>query len=203
MEVERKWLLNTSGIQHVNTLSGIAYIHAIQSMLKTALRYTSYEIIEDAYIISFYLISKPNLECRFRHYSSNKHADSYRVTIKGSGDIARKEYEFNIPKIIYKIFKRFVKPPIITKKYFQIHNKNPENPIIEVSIVNPYDKFNRFTYIEAEFECKNKEDLNSAIEKANNYKLPFLNYVTKDITKDSSYKMKNYWNSIHTSNKEN
>ena len=122
-----------------------------------------------------------NPEVRVRSYmpiKSKLHSDApYLMTIKGDGDLIRKEIEFPISLEAYNDCLRFAgnKNPVI-KDYYVYDYDGYE---IELSIVDN----GAFIYAEVEFISE---------EEANKFVFPWKNVI--EITEDSSYKMKNYWN---------
>jgi len=104
---------------------------------------------------------------------------NYRLTIKGDGDISRKEVEVDLNVDIYNILKSTIPYVFITKDFKKFALEN--GLILEYSIVNK-DKQTEFSYAEIEF---------LDIEEAG--KFIAADYLGKEVTYVQNYKMKNFW----------
>ena len=126
-----------------------------------------------------YISTKPEVRLRVEKYDDNN--CKFEMTIKGEGGIIRDEVQYNITKSEYN---RLIsigglrECQLIHKQYTRYeHGKHS----IEVSYVDK-GLISEFAYIEIEF---------SSEEEAKAFKAP--EWFGKEITYDSSYKMKNYW----------
>lgn len=126
-----------------------------------------YGLVEQSYI-------SINPEVRLRKTQFNDET-KYYLTLKGDGSLIREEVEIELLTQQYEILKSFIKKSPIKKEQW-IFNLNGYK--FEVSNVD-----NRFLYGEIEFET---------IEQAEAFQMPLDKAV--EITNNSSYKMKNYWN---------
>lgn len=100
----------------------------------------------------------------------------YKLGIKGEGDLSREEIEVSITSEVFDEFALGIKELFITKDYYVYKYKGL---FLECSIVDN----NFFTYGEIEFKSE---------EEAKNFIWPFPGAI--DITYNSKFKMKNYWN---------
>lgn len=103
---------------------------------------------------------------------------TYRMTIKGHGQLVRAEIECDIPANFFKKTAAFIGNDLIVKDYY-VYTHNGHT--LEVSLVDPGTE-NEFLYGEVEFE---------SVEEAMAYEWPFEGAV--DVTKDDSFKMNRYW----------
>lgn len=105
--------------------------------------------------------------------------ESYFITFKSDGDLARSECEFPIEGWAYdEILKIIDRHPIFKDhKKYDIGN----GLVLEVSYVE-----NNFYYGEVEFK---------SVEEAENWAQPAMlsKYILRDITYNKDFKMKNYW----------
>lgn len=102
-----------------------------------------------------------------------------RMAIKGDGDLSREEIEFDIDHDSYEELKRFIGKPFITKTYMSFYLGKDLK--VECSLVDEGTP-NEFYYAEIEFKTE---------EEALAFK-PW-DFMVKEVTYDSEYKMKNYW----------
>jgi CYTH domain-containing protein len=112
----------------------------------------------------------------------SKNADgkeSYRLTVKGKGELCREEIETSITKEQFEGLMR-----IAGKEPIKKHKKNyclPDGHILECSLVDGGTE-NEFMYAEVEF---------SSVKEAESFEPP--EYLVKEVTYDNYYKMNRYW----------
>lgn len=112
-----------------------------------------------------YLSTKPVVRVR-------KDNDEYYLTYKGSGKLAREEYNLPLTKEAYEHLLKKADGNIITKKRYEIPDGNGYT--IELDIFEGV--FLGTVLAEVEFE---------SVEEANSYIAP--DWFTKDVTLDSAY----------------
>ena len=123
-----------------------------------------------------YLSVMPTVRARSRKMNGR---ETYRMTIKGSGDLCREEIEIDITVKQFEAFLRIVgKEPITKRKRDYIL---PEGYILECSVVDEGTE-NEFMYAEVEF---------ASVEEAEAFEVP--DCLGKDVTYDRYWKMNNYW----------
>lgn len=134
------------------------------------------------WVEQFYVSLEPEVRLR-RCVPNGPYPDKvpYRLTIKGSGDLSREEIETTVSEDFYNQTLNFV-----NKEPIQKHHLNYDVDGYEVSIAVILND-EKFIYAEVEFASK---------EDALKYEFPWPDIVEKEITSDSSYKMKNYWKRI-------
>lgn len=132
------------------------------------LKPVKYGLIEQSYI------STEPVEVRLRKSYFDNEIFFY-LTIKGEGDLAREEVEIELLAQQYEALSYFIQKSPIKKEYWVF---NLDGYKLEVSNVD-----GRFLYGEIEFDT---------LEQAEAFKMPLDRAI--EITYNSSYKMKNYWN---------
>lgn len=135
-------------------------------------------LVKEFQVEQGYLSINPEVRIRKKW---NKYATLCFITIKSDGDLVRKEVECPIPESKYEALKEMLGKPIITKDYrvYQLM----DHVELECSLVDK-GLDTEFMYAEIEFP---------SIQQAKSFIMP--PWFIKDITNDSSYKMKNYWKS--------
>ena len=129
-----------------------------------------------------------NPEVRIRR-KKDRTDESYKITIKSDGDLAREEIEMKIDYYQYAKLKEMINLPMIQKDYYIYRIRLPRDKRIneytihdlEFSIV---DKGTPNEFMYAEIEFFDEEDANEYIP---DY------FLGKEVTYDPNYKMKNYW----------
>ena len=101
----------------------------------------------------------------------------YVLTIKGPGSLSREEINFEIEEDKFNTIYNLIKEPPIFKDYYLY---SYGDYCIEVNVVDQ-----QFIYAEVEFNSE---------EEANAFVWPWPEVKPIEVTNDSSYKMKNYWN---------
>ena len=123
-----------------------------------------------------YLSVMPTVRARSRKKDDK---ETYRMTVKGSGDLCREEIEIDIDRKKYEAFLRIVgKDPIRKHKCDYIL---PGGLVLECSLVDEGTE-NEFMYAEVEFP---------SVEEAEAFEVP--PYLGKEVTYDRYWKMNNYW----------
>ena len=170
VEIERKWLVDYTLIEFFKSMSGVRLVRHLNNL-------------------QGYLSVNP--EVRYRSaLNVDTRETYYYASYKTDGELSREEYEVPISitsalkfaKVIREdnSIKEYRKSKFITKDYYVFTHNGVE---FEISLV---DNDNKFTYMEIEFKD---------IESAENFEIPeFIKpFIIKEVTNDSSYKMKNYW----------
>ncbi len=123
-----------------------------------------------------YLSVMPTVRARSRKIGDR---ETYRMTVKGKGELCREEIEISINKEQYEAFVRIAgKEPIRKHKRDYIL---PEGLVLECSAVDEGTE-NYFMYAEVEF---------GSVEEAEAFQAP--DFLGKEVTYDSYWKMNNYW----------
>lgn len=131
---------------------------------------------EQATVEQFYVSLHP--EVRLRAYVTNcENHIPFRMAIKGEGTLSREEIQTPVTEEFYRDTLRFIAKPAIKKDFVCHHRDGYE---VCTSIVDD----GAFIYSEVEFESE---------EEAKNYQFPWPELVIREVTYDSNYKMKNYW----------
>ena len=138
---------------------------------------TDLPLKEEFQVYQAYLSINP--EVRIRRNEKNGKDTAYYLAIKSSGEMIRKEIEFPISREHFYALAEMVTQPFITKD-FRIYQLQ-DNLLLECSHVDK-GRNTEFMYAEVEFP---------SVQAAEAFKL--LPNFTTDVTKDSSYKMKNFW----------
>lgn len=138
---------------------------------------TDLPLKEEFQVYQAYLSIEP--EVRIRRNAKDGKDTAYYLAIKSSGEMVRTEVEIPISKDQFYALAAMVSKPFITKD-FQIYQLD-DGLILECSHVDK-GLDTEFLYAEVEFP---------SIQAAETFK-PLPNF-TADVTKDSSYKMKNFW----------
>ena len=138
---------------------------------------TGYELLGEYKIYQIYKSTKPEIRCRCAVDVKGEH--KYYIAYKGKGDIARREIEMHIPKVLYRLVEKMVRHRPIEKEYKRYRLE--DGKVLEVSRVD-----GGFHYCEVEFNSK---------EEALNWDIPhgLKVIIDREVTYDNSYKMKNYW----------
>lgn len=123
-----------------------------------------------------YLSVMPTVRARSK---KTKDKETYRITIKGPGELCREEIEVSITKEQFEGLMRIAgKEPI--KKHKKCYTL-PDGNILECSLVDE-GKETSFMYAEVEFR---------SVKEAEDFSPP--EFLKKEVTYDNSYKMNNYW----------
>lgn len=138
---------------------------------------TDVPLKEEHQVYQAYLSIDP--EVRIRRNVVNGQDIAYFLAIKSSGELVRQEVEIHITKEHFYALAEMVTQPFITKD-FRIYQL-PGGLELECSHVDRGCD-TEFMYAEVEFP---------SVQAAEDFKL--LPCFTADVTKDSSYKMKNFW----------
>lgn len=176
VEIERKWLIDINLIEYLNTLEWDKTTHK--------------------YVTAGYLSVDPEIRLRSLRSLSGDDIGKFRyyVSYKTSGELVREEYDveinaFDAIKLRDRIYldpkihthsSEYINSKLLVKDYYTF---TKGDVTIEVSVV---DRDENFTYMEIEFPD---------VETATNYVIPedIAKFVTKEVTNDTYYKMKNYW----------
>lgn len=153
MEIERKFLLTS--LPNIKPIVKSEVFHGYISIMPE-IRIDSYEVLE----------------------GKNKGYKGYFLTLKGNGDLSRKEIETHISEEFFNAVVEFIHKPLIHKSYTEY---NVDGHTLECSVVDE-GTANTFIYGEVEFASE---------EEAKSYQWPFEEAV--DVTYDKSFKMKNFW----------
>ncbi len=134
------------------------------------------ELLSEVYIEQGYVSFNPEVRIRKAVVRGGK--EEYYLTIKGDGDLARQEIETEISREFYEDTASFLGAGVVRKDYKKYKLGQWE---LEVSLVDAGTDW-EFYYGEIEFPSE---------EEANAFVLP--DFLGKEITYDSDYKMKNFW----------
>jgi len=138
---------------------------------------TELELLSEVYIEQGYVSFTPEVRIRKAVVRDSK-KEEYYLTIKGEGDLARREIETEISREFYEDTAGFLGSNVVKKDYKKYRLGNWE---LEVSLVDPGTEW-EFYYGEIEFPSE---------EAANAFEIPA--FLGREITYDSYYKMKNFW----------
>ncbi|MBE7009091.1 MAG: adenylate cyclase [Ruminococcaceae bacterium] len=120
-------------------------------------------------------------EVRIRKYEDLMHGapDTYELTLKSEGTIAREEINKPLTAEEYEILLRMTNglPPIVKDH----RSYDYQGHLLEFSIVDP-ELPSRFTYAEVEF---------SSIEEAKAFAAP--DWFGRETTEEQGFRMKGYW----------
>lgn len=138
---------------------------------------TNLPLKEEFQVFQAYLSIDPEVRIR-RNVIGNQDV-AYFLAIKSSGDLVRQEVELHITKEQFHALAEMVTKPFITKD-FRIYQL-PGELELQCSLVDK-GLDTEFIYAEVEFP---------SVQASEDFKpLPCF---TADVTKDSFYKMKNFW----------
>jgi CYTH domain-containing protein len=134
-------------------------------------------LLDASCIYQSYLSTDPEVRVRRRIYRNG--TLNFRQTIKGNGTLKRVEVEIDLTENQYLGIMTLIDKTPIRKIYKSYRLDN--GLVLEVSKVD-----NTFYYGEVEFE---------SVEQAESWKPNDLlsEFILKEVTDDSRYKMKNYW----------
>ena len=135
------------------------------------------ELLSEVYIEQGYVSFEPEVRIR-KAVVLDTGVEEYYLTIKGDGDLARREIETEISREFYADTANFLGVNVVRKDYKKYKLGQWE---LEVSLVDVGTDW-EFYYAEIEFPTE---------EAANAFEFP--EYLGKEITYDSYYKMKNFW----------
>jgi len=135
------------------------------------------ELLSEVYIEQGYVSFQPEVRIR-KAVVLDTGEEEYYLTIKGDGDLARREIETEIPRVFYEDTVNFLGTKVVQKDYKKYKLGKWE---LEVSLV---DAGTDWAFYYAEIEFPTEED-------ANAFEVPA--YLGKEITYDDYYKMKNFW----------
>lgn len=123
-----------------------------------------------------YLSVMPTVRARSKKTGDK---ETYKITVKGSGELCREEIETSVTKEQFEGLCRIAgKEPIHKLKRNYIL---PDGLLLECSLVDEGTE-TEFMYAEVEFET---------VEAAEAFTVP--DYLGKEVTYDNSWKMNNYW----------
>ena len=135
------------------------------------------ELLSEIYIEQGYVSFDPEVRIRKAVVLENGQ-EEYYLTIKGEGDLARREIETAITREFYEDTADFLGRTVVKKDYKKYKFGSWE---LEVSLVDAGTDW-EFYYGEIEFPTE---------EEANAFELP--DFLGREITYDAYYKMKNFW----------
>lgn len=135
------------------------------------------ELLSEVYIEQGYVSFLPEVRIR-KAVVRDSGKEEYYLTIKGEGDLARREIETEISRQFYEETADFLGAGVVKKDYKKY---KLGQLVLEVSLVDA-DREWAFYYGEIEFPSE---------EEANAFEAP--DYFGKEITYDAAYKMKNFW----------
>lgn len=135
------------------------------------------ELLSEVYIEQGYVSFNPEVRIR-KAVVQGGGKEEYYLTIKGDGDLARQEIETEISRAFYEDTVAFLGTKVVRKDYKKYKLGQWE---LEVSLVDAGTDW-EFYYGEIEFPSE---------EDATAFVLP--DFLGKEITYDSDYKMKNFW----------
>ncbi len=136
---------------------------------------TELELLFSAVVEQGYLSTSP--EVRIRSCVGDGE-DSCRLTVKGEGDLVRKEVEVELTREQFESLRELLDRPLI-RKDFRVYRLGDCK--LECSCVDPGTP-DSFMYAEVEFDSE------SAAER---FVPP--DYLTEEVTYKSEYRMKSYW----------
>lgn len=154
MEIERKWRL--------------------EGKVKAELK-----VLEECEIFQGYINNNPEVRVRMKRYADGR--ETFKLTLKGDGNISREEVDFDITEDDFDTILAIGKVKrcqLIHKDYvsYEYGQYKFETSTVDAGSVS------EFSYAEVEFETE---------EGANNFVVP--SWVGLEVTYDEKYKMKNYW----------
>jgi len=127
-------------------------------------------------MLQLYISVMPTVRARSKKVGDK---ETYRLTVKGSGELCREEIETSVTKEQFEGLCRIAeKEPI--KKLKRCYSL-PDGLVLECSLVDEGTE-NEFMYAEVEFE---------SVAAAEAFVPP--DYLGKEVTYDNSWKMNNYW----------
>lgn len=135
------------------------------------------ELVSEVYIEQGYVSFDPEVRIR-KAVVRDSGEEEYYLTIKGDGDLIRREIETEISSLFYEETASFLGAKVVRKDYKKYRLGEWE---LEVSRVDAGTEW-EFFYGEIEFPTE---------EDAKAFELP--SYLGKEITYDENYKMKNFW----------
>ncbi len=135
------------------------------------------ELLSEVYIEQGYVSFQPEVRIR-KAVVKDSGIEEYYLTIKGDGDLARREIETAISRDFYEETAEFLGANVLRKEYKKYRLGKWE---LEVSLVDAGTEW-EFYYGEIEF---------SSEAEANAFILPEC--FGREITYDANYKMKNFW----------
>lgn len=138
---------------------------------------TGLELLSEVYIEQGYVSFSPEVRIR-KAVVRDSGKEEYYLTIKGDGDLARREIETEISREFYEDTANFLGGNVVKKDYKKYKLGQWE---LEVSFVDAGTDW-EFFYGEIEFPTE---------EEANAFEIPA--FFGNEITYDSYYKMKNFW----------
>lgn len=141
-------------------------------------------LISECEMHQLYISVMPTVRARSKKTSDG---ETYRLTVKGSGELVREEIEIDISKEQFDGLCRVAeKEPI--KKLLRCYAL-PDGLVLECSLVDEGTK-TEFMYAEVEFE---------SVEAAEKFDVP--DFLGQEVTYDNSWKMNNYWKRTRLENK--
>ena len=138
---------------------------------------TGLELLTEVYIEQGYVSFAPEVRIR-KAVVRETGKEEYYLTIKGDGDLARREIETEISREFYDDTVNFLGNNVVKKDYKKYRLGQWE---LEVSLVDAGTEW-EFYYAEIEFPTE---------DEANAFEIP--EFFGIEITYDNYYKMKNFW----------
>lgn len=138
------------------------------------------------WVEQFYVCLKP--EIRLRRERPNGDYENkcpFVMTLKGDGLLSRIEIETPVTEKFYEEVKDFMNLEPIQKHWLSYKVNGYE---VGISVLLNKDGF---IYAEVEFPSK---------EEAVTFEFPWPELVIEEVTMDSNYKMKNYWQKLNKDN---
>ena len=135
------------------------------------------ELLSEVSIEQGYVSFQPEVRVR-KAVEKDSEREEYYLTIKGNGDLTRREIETEISREFYQETVDFLEKAVVRKEYKKYRLGQWE---LEVSLVDAGTEW-EFYYGEIEFPNE---------EEANAFVLP--DFFGREITYDTTYKMKNFW----------
>jgi len=127
-------------------------------------------------MLQLYISVMPTVRARSKKVGDK---ETYRLTVKGSGELCREEIETSVTKEQFDGLCRIAeKEPI--KKLKRCYSL-PDGLVLECSLVDEGTE-TEFMYAEVEFE---------SVEAAEKFVVP--DFLGKEVTYDNYWKMNNYW----------
>lgn len=127
-------------------------------------------------MLQLYISVMPTVRARSKKVGDK---ETYRLTVKGSGELCREEIETSVTKEQFEALCRVAeKEPI--KKLKRCYSL-PDGLVLECLLVDEGTE-TEFMYAEVEFE---------SVEAAEKFVVP--DFLGKEVTYDNYWKMNNYW----------
>ena len=138
---------------------------------------TDLELLSEVEIEQGYVTFAPEVRIR-KAVDRHSGEEEYYLTIKGEGDLARREMETEISSAFYEETVQFLGVPMVHKDYRSYRFGSWK---LEVALV---DAGSDWAFYYAEIEFPTEAEANAFEPSA---------YFGREITYDENYKMKNFW----------